>query len=253
MAEMTDYRCLAVVEVPADQVSSYDELLCESASVFLGRGWKLLVASQSADPYDTGGAPPGLVPKLMQVWEIPDFDSLGQVMAYAADSPTYVEAQAKTVGELQNLYVAMRWDSPIGIPETPAKYFMVETLHMVNGQLERDKFGDYMNNAVYTMYSKYSWEIRFAGNATTGVINQFVNVWAMNDISNLSAAITAYRGDPSWSGAVSRVETSMWTPRSLPAFGTQDGAATAGVAAAGGSTAPAGGGAAPAAPTSTGG
>lgn len=226
----SSYRCLAVVEVPSDQVAAYDQLLCEAASVFTSQRWKLLAATQNADAYDTGGAPPGLVRRLMQVWEIPCFDSLGQVMAYAADNQSYVEAQNKTVGERQNLYVAMRWDSPIGIPENAAQYFMVEILHMVNNELARNQFANYMNNAVYTMYEKYGWEIRLAGNAATGMINEYVNVWAMNDISNLGAAITAYRGDASWSAAVSRVETSMWTPRSLPALGVESGTPTAAAA-----------------------
>ena len=34
-------------------------------------------------------------------------------MAYAADDPNYVKAQALTIDEMQNLYVALRWNNPI--------------------------------------------------------------------------------------------------------------------------------------------
>ena len=215
---VSDYRCLAIVEVPASRVALYDQLLCEAASVFERGGWKLAVASQNADLYDTTGAPPGLVRSLMQVWWIPDFDSLPQVMAYAADDPMYVQAQQLTVGERQNLYTVLRWDSPLGLPSTPINFYMVETLRMTNSDVARNNFATYMDTAVYEMNSKYGWTISFAGNATTGVINEYVNVWGISDASTLETAITEYRGNASWSEAVTQVSTSMWTPRDLPSF-----------------------------------
>lgn len=220
MAEKTvsDYRCLAKVEVPADKAALYDKLICEAAPLFTRHDWRLLAPGQQAALFDTSGAPPGLIRHLLQVWSIPDFDSLPVVMAYAADDPSYVEAQALTVGEMQNLYVVLRWDSPIGLPATPVNFYMMETLYMVNGDQAREDFANYMDSAVYTMNTSYSWKIVFAGNAATGVINEYVNVWGIADTTNLETAIAAYRSDPRWAAAVTRVSTSLWTPRSLPAF-----------------------------------
>jgi hypothetical protein len=53
---------------------------------------------------------------------------------------------------------------------------------------------------------------------TTGIINEYVNVWGMADTTNLETAITEYRSNTAWASAVSRVTTSMWAPRALPCF-----------------------------------
>jgi hypothetical protein len=218
LTHASDYSCLAMVEVPADKVTLYDQLICKAASIFTTHGWRLLVAAENSALFDTTGAPPGLQRTLLQLWSIPDFDSLPKVMAYAADDPSYVKAQALTVGERQNLYTILRWDNPIGLPDTPVKYYMMESLSMVNGDQARDDFANYMDNAVYKMNSSYGWKILFAGNATTGVLNEYVNLWGMADTATLDAAITEYRSNTAWASAVARVSTSMWTPRSLPCF-----------------------------------
>ena len=215
----SDYRCLALVEVPADKVAQYDKLLCESAGIFATHRWRLLIPGQNADLFQTSGAPPGLTRTLLQAWSIPDFDSLYQVMAYAADDPSYVAAQALTLAERQNLYTALRWSDPLGLPDSPVKFYMMETLRMINDDQARNDFATYMDSAVYSMNTRYGWKIAFAGNATTGVINEYVHIWGMADITDLEAAISVYRGDAGWAAAVARVTTSLWTPRSLPAFG----------------------------------
>lgn len=216
-----------MIEVPADKATLYDQLICKAASIFKTHDWRLLVAAEKSALCDATGAPPGLLRTLLHVWAIPDFDSLPQVMAYAADDPSYVKAQALTVGEMQNLYTVLRWDSPIGLPDTPVKYYMMESLHMVNSGQAREDFASYMDNAVYKMSSSYGWKILFAGNATTGVINEYVNVWGMADTTNLEAAITEYRSNTSWAAAVARVTTSMWAPRPLPCFDELSAPATA--------------------------
>jgi len=206
------------MDLPAGKVDAYDQLLCKAAPVFTDRDWRLLISGQKAALFDTLGAPPGLQRKLLHVWSIPDFDSLSQVMAYAADDPSYVKAQQMTIDELQNLYVALRWDSPIGLPDTPVSYYMMETLQMVNAVRARDDFANYMDDAVYSMNTKYGWKILLAGNAATGIIDQYVNLWGMADTTKLEAAINEYRSHASWTAAVSRVMTSLWTPHPLPGF-----------------------------------
>jgi hypothetical protein len=213
----TDYRCLATIELPAEDVDRYDQLLCQATSVFTRQRWHLLLSAEKAAVFDTFGVPPGLKRKRLHVWSIPNFDSLPEVMAYAADDPSYVKAQQLTLDEIQNLYVVLRWDSPIGLPETPVNFYMMESLQMVNGVQPRETFATYMDNAVYKMNTKYGWKIVFAGNAATGVIDQYVNIWGMADITKLEQAIKEYRGDPSWA-AVTHVWTSLWTPHPLPCF-----------------------------------
>jgi hypothetical protein len=214
----SDYRCVATVKLPADQAELYDKLICEAASVFKDRNWHLLIPGQKADIYDTTGAPPGLVRLFLNVWQIPDFDTLPQVMAYAADNPSYVKAQQMTFNETQNLYVTLRWDNPIGITDIPIGFYMMETLQIVNDITARNDFASYMDNAVYEMYSKYGWRIVFAGNATTGLINEYVNIWGMADTTKLEEAIGVYRAGAKWAAAVSRVTTSLWTARPMPCF-----------------------------------
>jgi hypothetical protein len=215
----SDYRCLALVEVPADKVALYDSLICQAAGIFKTHDWRLLIPGQNADLFYSSGAPPGLTRTLLQAWSIPDFDSLPQVMAYAADDPVYVQAQALALVERQNLYTALRWSDPLGLPTSPINLYMMETLHMINNDQSRNDFATYMDSAVYSMNTKYGWTIAFAGNATTGVINEYVNIWGVADSRTLEAAISEYRGNLGWSAAVARVTTSLWTPRSLPAFG----------------------------------
>lgn len=176
-----------------------------------------MFAAQKAAVFDTYGAPPGLKRRRLHAWSIPDFDSLTEVMAYAADNPSYVKAQQMTIDETQNLYVVLRWDSPIGLPDTPVNYYMMESLQMVNGVQPREDFATYMDNAIYKMNTNYGWKILFAGNAATGIIDQYVNIWGMADTSKLEQAINEYRADPSWK-AVTHVWTSMWTPHPLPCF-----------------------------------
>ncbi len=219
------------MEVPADQADRYDQLICQAASVFKKHDWRLLVPAMKADVFDTTGKPPGLFRKLLHVWSVPSFDTLPEVMAYAADDESYVEAQALTVGEMQNLYIALRWDSPIGLPDTPVNFYMMETLHMLNSVQVRGDFASYMDSAVYKMNESYGWKIMFAGNATTGVINEYVHIWGMAETTNLEAAIAEYRGGASWAAAVSRVSTSLWTQRPLPCFDTLSAPAPAPAAA----------------------
>lgn len=222
----SDYRCLAIVDIPTNKADQYDKLICDAAGVFKAHGWQLLIPAQRAALYDTTGAPPGLLRQLLHVWAIPNFDTLPEVMAYAADDPAYVAAQEMTVGEYQNLYTTLRWNAPIGLPDTPVNFYMMETLHMVNGDQVRDDFANYMDTAVYQMNETYGWKILFAGNATTGVINEYVNVWGMADITKLEGAIAAYRGGAKWAAAVSRVSTSLWTPRPLACFDALNAAPT---------------------------
>jgi hypothetical protein len=219
------------MELPAGQVDAYDELLCKAAPVFTDRDWRLLISGEKAALFDTLGAPPGLQRRLLHVWSIPDFNSLPQVMAYAADDESYVQAQEMTINEMQNLYTALLWDSPIGLPDTPVSYYMMETLQMVNAVQARGEFATYMNQAVYSMNAKYGWKILMAGNAATGLIDQYVNLWGMADTTKLEAAIKEYRSGASWVAAVTHVATSLWIPRPLPGFGAPG--ATAAAAGAG--------------------
>ena len=208
--------CLATMGVPADQVGNYDQLLCQSTSIF--KTWRLLVSGQKAAQFDAIGAPPGLVRQLLHLWSIPNFDSLPQVMARAADDPSYVKAAALTVHEMQNLYVALRWNDPIALPEKPIAYYMMETLEMADSVDARNNFANYMSNAVYQMNEDYGWTILFAGNAATGIIDEYVNIWGVADLTKLEPAITAYRGAASWAAGVARVATSLWTPHPMPCF-----------------------------------
>lgn len=217
------YMCLATMDVATDQADLYDQLLGQAAPIFKTHGWRLLVSGQKAALFDVIGTPPGLVRKMLHLWSIPSFDSLPQVMAYAADDPSYVKAQALTIDEMQNLYVALRWNNPIDLPDPPVAFYMMETLQMADSVEARENFANYMSNAVYQMNTSYGWKILFAGNAATGIIDQYVNIWGMADMTKLDAAITAYRGAASWSAAVIRVSTSIWTPRPLSGF---DGAGT---------------------------
>jgi hypothetical protein len=213
-----DYWCLATMEVPAGQVDQYNQLLCAAADVFTRHDWRLVVAAEKAALFETSGAPPGLQRRLLHVWSIPTFDSLTGVMAYAADNPNYVEAQSITIDEAQNLYVVQRWANPIGLPDTPVNFYMVEILQIVNGVKVRNDFANYMNDAVYKMNTSYGWKILFAGNAATGIIDQYVNIWGMTDILKLEAGIKEYRSDARWTAAVTQVSTSLWVPRPLPCF-----------------------------------
>lgn len=212
------YMCLATMDLPTDQVDLYDQLLCQAASIFKTHDWRLLVSAQKAAQFDVIGEPPGLVRKLLHLWSIPSFDSLPQVMAYAADDPSYVKSEALTIDEMQNLFVALRWNDPIDLPDTPVAFYMMETLQMADSVAGRENFANYMSDAVYQMNTSYGWKILFAGNAATGLIDQYVNIWGMADLTKLEAAITAYRSPTSWSAGVVRVATSIWTPRPLTCF-----------------------------------
>src|SRR5262245_60593910 len=146
----SDYACVAIIEVPENQQATYDALINQAAKVFTESGWELEAAGLSNEQTGTTAAPPpGLVSKLLNVWSIPGFDTLPEVMAHAADSPFYVKAQSMTLAEAQNLYVKLRWDSPIGLPEKPITHYMTETLHMVNGTAARENFANYMDEAIY--------------------------------------------------------------------------------------------------------
>jgi hypothetical protein len=206
-----------MMEVPTEQVEQYDQLLCKATGVFTKRDWRLLLSAEKASLFETTGPPPGLKRRLLHLWSIPDFNSLTDVMAYAADDPNYVQAQLITLNEGQNLFIALRWDSPIGLPDTPVNFYMMETLQMINGVTPRDTFAQYMDNAVYKMNQAYGWKILFAGNASTGLIDQYVNIWGMADITKLEHAINEYRSDPSWT-AVTNVSTSLWIPHPLACF-----------------------------------
>jgi hypothetical protein len=214
----TIYRCLATIEVPADQAALYDQLICEASSVFTDRKWHLLVPGQKAAIFDTGGKPPGLVRKLLHLWSIPDFNTLPSVMDYAADDPNYVKAQALTCGEMQNLYTTLRWDNPLGLPDIPIGFYMMETLRIVNNVQARADFAAYMDTAVYKMNDTHGWRIVFAGNVATGVIDEYTHIWAMSERGDLEQAITTYRSEPRWLAAVSWAQTSLWTARPLPCF-----------------------------------
>jgi hypothetical protein len=213
----TLYRCLALIDIPADDCESYDQLLCEAAEVFTGRGWCVRVSAEKAASLDTTGVPPGVTRKLLHLWQIPDFNSAVSVMAHAADNPAYVRAQSMTLGEVQNFHTTLRWDNPIGIEPTPVDGYLMESLSIVNGLGPRDALANYMDRAVYELNSRYGWRILFAGNATSGIIDQYVHIWGIRDSSTaaIEPALTAYRGDPAWTGAVKRVTTSMWKPRPL--------------------------------------
>lgn len=212
------YRCLATIEVPAQLAASYDAQICKSKEVFTKHDWRMLIPAQRAAIFDTIGEPPGLTRTLLHVWSIPSMDSLAEVMASAEDNGDYVAAQQMTLRETQNLYISLLWADPIGLPDTEINVYMVESLTVVNSISARQNLATYMSNAVYKMNSSYSWKILMAGNATTGIIDQYVHVWGMPDTSKLEQAIKEYRSDKRWTDAVSRVTTSMWTPRPLPCF-----------------------------------
>lgn len=229
-ASRSDYRCLAMIEVPTSQVDLYYQLLYKARSVFVNNEWHLLAPAQKTAIFDASGAPPGLLRRLLHVWEIPDFNSLTQVMADAADNEDYVKAQALTTSEAQNLYVTLTWDSPIGPKKWPINFYLMETLRVVNDTAVRKDLEHYMGNAIYLMNSEeYKWTIVFAGNATTGAIDEYVNVWGIGttDATQLEAAITHYRNNASWTAAVHRVTTTLWTPRSVPNLDEQVAAAAA--------------------------
>ncbi len=216
------YRCLATIEVPADDADRYDELVCEAKIVFTQHGWKLLESAQRAAIFDTNGAPPGITRTLLHAWGIPSLNSLVDVMATAADNGQYVDAQQLTLRETQNLYMPLLWADPIGLPGTPVSLYMLEELSIVNSIEARTEFANYMSTAVYQMNEKFGWKILLAGNACTGVIDRYVHFWGMSsDTAKLEEAIKEYRADPRWTAAVDHVTTSMWTPRPLPCF--QDG------------------------------
>ena len=221
----SDYACVAMMDVPADQVAQYDQLVAGSGTdVFTRHGWYLLLTAENAAVFNCAGAPPGMARKLLNVWTISNFDSLSHVMAQAADNADYVKAQLLTIDEQQNLHVKLIWDSPIGLPDVPVNYYLYEVLHVVNGLEVRTNLTNYMNRAVYDMNTAYGWKIMFAGNQSTGLINEYVNIWGVADTTNLEAAINKYRSDPAWSAAVSRVATSLWTPRTMPPFSEPSGA-----------------------------
>jgi hypothetical protein len=205
------------MEVPTEDVDQYDQYLCKASAVFTKQDWRLLISAEKAALFDTSGKPPGLKRNLLHAWSIPSFDSLTEVMAYAADDPNYVQAQLLTIDETQNLHVVLRWDDPIDLPDTPVNFYMMEALQMVNGVQPRENFADYMGNAVYAMNRKYGWKIVFAGNASTGIIDQYVNIWGMADTGKLEQALVEYRGDANWA-SVLEVSTSLWTPRPLACF-----------------------------------
>ena len=178
----------------------------------------MLLSAQPSVLYDIAGVP-GAVTKLLHLWSIPDFNSLNKVMRDAADARYYVAAQALTVSETQNLYTTLNWDSPIGLPppnpNDPKKFYILETLHVHNNVRARYDFAKYMGEAVYTMYTNYGWNIQFAGNAATGVIDHYVNIWEIADRENFLGALMKYRSDKHFTNAVIRVSTSMWAPHQL--------------------------------------
>lgn len=202
--------------VIADQVAKYDSLLCEAGpTVFNANGWRLMLSAQSNSELDGIAPPPGLVTKLLHLWEIPCFDSLPSVMAAAADNTSYVVAQQLTIDEMQNLFVALRWDNPIGLPATNSGLFIAETLQVDNDMQKRNAFATYMDNAVYQMNEKYGWQIRFAGNASTGIIDQYVQIWEVPTFQNLEPQLHYYRSNPSWAAVVQLVRTELWKNHSL--------------------------------------
>jgi hypothetical protein len=145
-------------------------------------------------------------------------------MAAAADNSDYVEAQGYTIDEAQNLYMTLRWDNPIGLPDMPRpKYYMMETLQVRNGVPLRAPLADYMNTAVYDMGSldkgPQRWRILFAGNASTGLIDQYVHIWGLESLDSLEVSIKKYRDAKAWSDAVERVSTSMWIHREIDGDG----------------------------------
>lgn len=221
----SDYACVAMMDVPTEKVVEYDRLVAESGdAVFTKYGWNLLLAAENVAVFNCAGAPPGLARKLLNVWTIPNFDSLSHVMAQAADNADYVTAQLMTIDEAQNLHVKLIWDSPIGLNDTPVNYYLMEVLHVVNGSTQRIGLTNYMNRAIYDMNTGHGWKIMFAGNQSTGLINEYVNIWGIGDTSTLEASLKQYRSDPRWTAAVTRVATSLWTPRAIPAFGEPPGA-----------------------------
>lgn len=205
------------MSVIADQVAKYDSLLCEAGpTVFTANGWRLMISAQSNTQLDGVAPPPGLVTKLLHLWEIPCFDSLPTVMAYAADNESYVVAQQLTIDEMQNLYVALAWDDALGLTDTSSGLFMVETLQVDNNIQKRYAFSQYMQlHAVYDMNTKYGWRIRFAGNASTGIIDQYVQIWEVPSFQNLEPQIHEYRSDPSWGAVVTLVRTQLWNDHPL--------------------------------------
>lgn len=217
----SDYALIALMAVPTEKVEQYDQLVAAAGTdVFTKYGWKLMLSGMDTALYNSIGPPPGIQRRLLNVWSIPNFDSLQHVMAQAADNADYVRAQVMTIDELQNLYVKLIWDSPIGLPETPVNYYFAEVLHVVNSSEARINLTNYMNTAVYEMNTAYGWKILFAGNQSTGLINEYVNIWGIADTSRLDEAAAKYRSNPAWRAAVIRVMSALWTPRVLPAFGT---------------------------------
>src|SRR5215468_9995240 len=103
--------------VETGKAALYDRLLCKAFSIFTNNGWRLLISAERLSRFETSGPLPGLQRELLHLWSIPGFDSITDVMAAAADNSDYVEAQGYTINEAQNLYMTLRWDNPIGLPD----------------------------------------------------------------------------------------------------------------------------------------
>jgi hypothetical protein len=136
-------------------------------------------------------------------------------MAVAADSEPYARAEQLTIDEMQNLYVTLRWDHPIGLPPTNSGLYLVETLQIDNDMIERNDFATYMDHAIYDMNTKYRWQIQFAGNAATGIIDQYVHIWEVPSFETLEPQLREYRSDPRWSAVVTQVSTALWKSHPL--------------------------------------
>lgn len=208
--------------VATGQADIYDRLLCRASGIFTTNGWRLRISAERLSRFETSGPLPGLQRELLHLWSIPSFNSLPNVMACAADNPNYVKAQRLTIDEAQNLYMTLRWDNPIGLPDTPVNLYMMETLQIDNGVGIRWNLANYMNEAVYRMSERFQWKILFAGNASTGIIDQYVHIWGLQEITDLEDAILQYRGHQAWADAVTAVSTSMWIPRKLDPPGDCD-------------------------------
>jgi hypothetical protein len=205
--------------VATGKAKRYDELLCKAASIFIDNGWRLLISAEALSRFETSGPVPGLQRELLHLWSIPSFDTITDVMAAAADNSDYVEAQGYTINEAQNLYMTLLWDNPIGLPDMRPNFYMMETLQVRNGIDLRWPLAKYMRSAVYRMGSadrkSRRWRILFAGNASTGLIDQYVHIWGLEDLDCLEESIKEYRDQKAWIDAVESVSTSMWIPRKI--------------------------------------
>ncbi|GEM_PF-5961878 len=222
----TNYRCLAEIDLPLANLEKYEATLYLARDVFLRNGWDIelnLLYNQwspgsNADPVIEAKAQG----TTLHLWSIPDFDSLAMVMALAADNSHYVDSEQLIDGERQNLYTILPYDPAFLNPELPlpkAKHYMLECLHLGRAPGPRSDLLFRMSHAVVEMDSKFGWKLAFAGNAATGVIDQYINIWAMDTISD--EAEVYYRKGPNpwseaWSKAVTSVDVRWWLGRDLP-------------------------------------